>query len=341
MTGRFLRTPSGRLAGGPTAGVWVGLLLLAGWLCWAAPARAQQVRAYVSTDSITVGDRFRLALVATHDLPTDPVFPAVSTTDTLAAFGDLAVLGQEARRSYQRGGLRVDSVVYEVTTFAVDSAFVPPLDVLFTADEDTFSAASQPLVIDVVSLVPPDARELRDFAPLVPFPAVIWPWVLLAVVVLLVAALLAYYYLRRRRQAPPPPAAAPAPPPLSPYDEATRRLRALETADLASFDAVKPFYVELSDTLRTYLARRLHVNALERTTRELIFDLERRSPLADDHLRRLRMLLEQADLVKYADARPAAERSRATLDETQATLHEIERALHAAVPREPEPAVPS
>ena len=77
-----------------------------------------------------------------HERPeaaTEPVFPAA--TDSLR-FGDLEVLAEQRRDRFDRGGARVDSVVYEVTTFALDSAFVPPIPVHLSADADTFTGCT-------------------------------------------------------------------------------------------------------------------------------------------------------------------------------------------------------
>ncbi|MEM6647941.1 MAG: hypothetical protein AAF730_16990, partial [Bacteroidota bacterium] len=133
-------------------------------------AQAQRVEAYVDTDSITVGDRFRLSLVATHDLGTEAVFLSPTMSDTL--FGDLVVT--KRLETYQRTTLsqrRVDSTVYEVTTFALDTARVASIPVLFTVDGgDTTFAASRPMFLPITSLVPEDATEISDLAPLSEFP---------------------------------------------------------------------------------------------------------------------------------------------------------------------------
>ncbi len=299
--------------------------LLAGLLAAlpATPALAQRVQAYVSADSVRVGDRFFLSLVAEHDPLAAAAFP--EPTDSLR-FGDLEVLTQSTRAAYDRGPLRVDSVVYEVTTFALDTAFVPPIAVRFTADADTFRAAAEAFTVPVVSLVPPDAQDVRDLAPIVDFPRSVWPWVLLGAVVLAVTALLGYLYWKRRKSR--PAAAEPAAPArvLSPYEEAAERLNTLETYDLDDPAAIKPYYVELSDLLRLYLARRTGINAMECTSRELIRAMVYRGTIPAEATERARVVLDLSDLVKFADARPPTERSRAALADTRETIERIEQA---------------
>lgn len=304
----------------------LALLCLAGA---SLPAQAQRVQARVSADSVRVGDRFELTLYAVHEGAATPLFP---TPGDSLRFGDLEVLAV-------RGGGRsssADSIVYEVTTFALDTAFVPPIPVRFGAEGDTVTAATGPFLIPVASLVPPEAEGVRDLAPLVDFPRAWWPW-LLGALVLLAALAWFYYYWKRRRQRPAPVAAAPPPPPVAPFEEALARLRALAETPLDRPEHVKPYYVALSDLIRHYLARRTGVNALEETTRELLQELSRHPAFPADGLRQLRPLLELADFVKFADARPPEDRSRRVLEETRAALERIEAALR---PRETPAAAP-
>ena len=293
------------------------------------PATAQEVTAYLSTDSVTVGDRFTLTLVAEHAFLSEATFP--DPTQDSARFGDLEVLAVAASGSRYLGtddpGARRDSVVYSVTTFALDTAYVAPLRVRFTAAEDTFSVASAGLILPVTSLVPPEATDVRDLAPLVAFPRPWWPYLLLALAVLLFLGVL-FYVLRRRNQAPP---ALPPPPPepeISPYDVARERLRALEAgAHLDDAEAVKPFFVELSDILRSYLEHRIGVPALERTTSELLRELEGRTvryKLPGPAPARLREILQLADLAKFAKLTPPPAEGLAALDETRKTIDSVE-----------------
>lgn len=329
------------------AGRVLGLLVVALTVVLSTPAvpeaAGQSVRAYVSTDSITVGDRFALSIVAEHNFMMEAVFPALPpdtartqrgfpTAALGLRFGDLEVIRRDTFEAVYGGtaapGLRRDSVVYEVTTFAIDSAVVAPIPVLFTAGEDTFSVATQPFVLPVVSLVPPDAQGLRPLAPLAEFPTPLWPWILLALSVL-VLLLTLYYWWRERQDGPAEPQ---APPRVSvpPYEEARQRLRTLrETVDPTDPDQTKPFYVELADLLRTFIEARLGVPALERTSRELTRELERQAHagrLPEALPSHVYGVLALADLVKFADLRPPESQHAQALEETDELLDLVEEA---------------
>lgn len=309
----------------------VALALLAGSV--AAPARAQRpparVDVSVSTDSVKVGARFRVSLAAEHAAGSDVRFPDPAAGAVV--FGDLEVVrrGRVHRRSLPGPGRRVDSVAYVVRTFALDSVRVPPLPVRIAAAGDTVQVRTRARVVPVVSVVGPDAQGPQGLAPLAPFPQPLWPWVLLGLAVLAAAAGLAYWWWGARAgKEPAGPDAGPAERP--PYEAARNRLEALRQHDLSDPDAAGPYYVELSDVIRTYLARRLDVRAKERTTTEVVRALRERDRVSPDAVERIRAVLEVCDLVKFAGAHPSAGDGKRALRQTRAALEDVEA---RAVPR--------
>ncbi len=323
--------------GRPPALLWA-LLLMAAVLV-VIPARAQQIALSTSADSVAVGERISLTITAEHDGTSTPVFPDPARGDS--TLGDLLLLKRLSTGSaIAPSGSRRDSAVYEVTTFALDTAQVAPFPIQFTMDGGTtLTASTPPLVIPVRSIVPADAQDIKDLAPLVEFSRPWWFWALVVLAVLALA-LLAWYLWRRwrdRRTAPAPSAPTHH---LSPYEQAIERLRRLEETGALHPDQVKPYYVELSDVVRTYLARQFDVPAHEQTSRELLLEIshmarEDRFPSAA--VSHVAHVLDIADLVKFADMHPGADTTRAVLDETRTTIEEIEAALRPA----PSPAEPT
>ena len=120
----------------------------------------------------------------------------------------------------------------------------------------------------------------------------------------------------------------PAPEPqIAPYDEAVERLTVLQAMDLTQADNIKPFYVELTDILRTYVGRRTHLPALESTTRELLNRLKvssRGSILPDEVVTEIDEVLTHADLVKFADLKPILEQTRSMVSETRDAIEDTE-----------------
>lgn len=293
---------------------------------------AQQFETHLSADSVTVGDRFEMTVVIGHDGTRNPIFPHLLLPDSLQgnavfALGDFEILGVNTSggRDWPGGG-RIDSVIYEVTTFALDTAIVAGIPVGLAATSDTLRAMAPPAFLRIGSLVPEDATELQDLAELASFERSWWPWI----VGLLALAGVLYGLWRWRNQEEEEPAVTEAPvPAIPPYQEAINRLSQLQQSALSDPDQIKPFYVELTDILRTYVGRRTHVPALETTTRELLTRLRTSSSghvLPDDILREIDHVLTHSDLVKFADLRPILEQTREMVDETRHVIEGTESA---------------
>lgn len=295
------------------------------------PAAGQELDVDVSADSVTVGERFLVSVTALHEFTTDPQFPDVAASDSLT-FGDLEVLSIRARDTFERDGGRLDSVVFEVTTFALDSARVGPIPVLFSAGEDTFSVQTEPEWLIVRSLVPDDAEDVKDLAPLVEFPAPSWPYIAGALLLLLLLVLALYWHRRRRGARS---GAEPAAPRIPPEREALERLDALERVDLARPANIQPFYDELSALLRTYVARRLRVPALESTTAELALELRRRKLPAEEVRGRLHGVLAASDYVKFAHATPPSSQGKELLAVSRSIVNDVENELRPPEVTEP------
>lgn len=296
-------------------------------------ARCQLARAYILQDSVTVGDRITLVVVAERRQDATVAFPTFDPVPGQAGglLGDLVVFGP---RSQGRSLLGVghdypvaDTMTYEVTTFALDSAFVPQITVRVTAGGQERRVASAPFFFPVTSLVPDNATALRDITPIATFPRNLLRILGVLLVALAIAGLLRWWWKRPARPEPVSPAPLVAKPVESPIAEATRRLKLLESAPLSTPDEAKTFFVELSDTLRTYIERKTDVKALEMTTVELhraLVGLTQESRLQLDIADDVRTVLQQSDLAKFAKRRYPETEARAMVGETRVLLLRVE-----------------
>lgn len=294
------------------------------------PAQAQtapRIEARVSADSVKIGERFTLTLVAEHAADASAIFPAADAGSDL--FGDLRAVERGPVQTRQlSGGRRVDSVAYEVATFALDTARVPILPVRLAADGDTTVAGTFPRVVPVISVVGPDAEGLRAPALLAAFPRPVWWWGVLVLVGVALLAGLAYgwWHWREEEDA----TVASVEEPDDPYDVATARLQRLEQRNPSGREACTAFYVDLTETLRVYLAHRVGIRALERTTSEVLAALRHQPEIDEPVVQRLQAVLEQADLVKFADAQPPPEKSQSVLQDARGVLDSLEAAQRRA-----------
>jgi hypothetical protein len=98
---------------------------------------------------------------------------------------------------------------------------------------------------------------------------------------------------------------------LPPFEEAILRLTELDEKLLWQNNKVKEYYSELTEIVRGYIERELKVPALEKTTDEvleMIKDFKSADSIetSKETIDRLKDLLREADLVKFAKSKPLA-----------------------------------
>jgi hypothetical protein len=96
---------------------------------------------------------------------------------------------------------------------------------------------------------------------------------------------------------------------LPPYEEAIFKLNELDEKLLWQNNKVKEYYSELTEIVRGYIERELKVPALERTTDEIVemlkdFNEAKTINTSKETIKKLKELLQEADLVKFAKSKP-------------------------------------
>jgi hypothetical protein len=96
---------------------------------------------------------------------------------------------------------------------------------------------------------------------------------------------------------------------LPPFEEAIFKLNELDEKLLWQNNKIKEYYSELTEIVRGYIERELRVPALENTTDEVIemlkdFKNADRIQTSKETLKKLKELLQEADLVKFAKSKP-------------------------------------
>lgn len=131
------------------------------------------------------------------------------------------------------------------------------------------------------------------------FKSYLW-WILGALILLA----LIIYFVKRRKKTPEEIIAS-----LPPYEQAIERLKELDSKQLWKKDKVKEYYIELTDIIRSYIERELNIPALESTTDELMetisdFNSASKLNIPAETIEKLKRLLSEADLVKFAKFKP-------------------------------------
>jgi hypothetical protein len=115
---------------------------------------------------------------------------------------------------------------------------------------------------------------------------------------------------------------------LPPYEEAIYKLNELDEKLLWQNNKVKEYYSELTDIVRGYIERELKVPALEKTSDEIIDmlkDFHDASAINTNKttIQKLKDLLREADLVKFAKSKPLAPEIEEDRKDAEEVLHNL------------------
>ncbi len=264
-----------------------------------APPR---VRAWMSSDSVGIGDHLRLTIEVEKDILQMVAFPDFDfsdqpdlemveepTYDTVSVEDRRVTLQRNyTMRSFQEGR-------FEMGRMSVLNFDLNEVDTIYAASEINFDVTT--FLIDSTSHsifdlkpvwdLPFQFREIRGYT--------IWAvlgLILLAAIIYGILRLMAY--LGR-----PVMGLFKTPPPLPPHVEALKELDRLRGDKLLMVGDYKSYYSRLTDILRNYIYRRYGVAAVAMSTDEIIAamgELELPTRCEMD----LKALLRDADLVKFA-----------------------------------------
>jgi hypothetical protein len=273
------------------------------------------VLARTTPESLTVGDRVTLEVHVRAPRGWQVRFP-----DRVEEGGPVELLDTKVEPPSDRDRKRVEGEPswlgrYTLAVFQTGDLVLPPWPVEVRADSLWAIAWSDSVRLSVRSVLDDSLAQagLRDLKPQAELPISRWPWIIAgAVLVAAVAGLV--WWLRRRRR--PRAEVVPLRPLRPPHDVALEDLRRLEAQHLPVDGKFKEYYVRLTEILRRYLEDGFGVAALEETTEEVLFDLERhRFDRGERH--RIGGLLAEADLVKFAKHEPTIEDCRRSLDQVR------------------------
>ena len=306
------------------------VLIFTTFLLLIAPsfANAQQVRIYTSDDSVSIGQQFQLSLVAKHNSAFPAIFPEIDPGKT--EWEDILVLGiARPAEQFTKDGAVLDSIVYNVATFALDTATVSSIPVKFVSPaQDTMMMGSPWIDIFVNSYVDETSEDIAALTPLAEFPESKWP-IFFWIAGLLIAAGIGYYWYKNR----PEPEEAlveqvetPIIEKIDPLIEAHERLLILETQPYDSPWQIKAWYVDLSSIVRTYLERKMEVPALETTTWELMQNDRFKRRVLPSQQQTIKHILSLSDQAKFAKHLPTVHEQMDAFKTTNLMLHLINEA---------------
>ena len=128
---------------------------------------------------------------------------------------------------------------------------------------------------------------------------------------------------------------------IPPFDMAKQRLQELDEKNLVEQNRIKLYYVELTDIVRTFIEREMNIPALESTSEELIetitdFNASSNLNIPSETLAKLRRLLKEADLVKFAKMKPLLNEIELHRQDAETVIDVMHPAHEARMKREQE-----
>ena len=290
-------------------------------LAGAGAQKTPQVRAYVKPDSVRLGDCFEYVIEVERDLAQVTNFPVFAKrTDGQRPAGEADVelveempvdtLSREGRMLRLRKRYRLQIFDEGRVNMGRGQELYADKNIVDTLyGEDTVFLTVAVMQIDTTAQGPLDLKGQKGM----PFRLgevggyLLWG---LAALLLLAGLLYGAKRLLARYGKGFGDIFRPAPP-LPPHVVAIRALEALNHRKLWQNGSYKSYYSELTDILRTYIAGRYGIGAMEMTSDEILAAVR---VLSEEELPKkaamdLTAILRDADLVKFAKAEPDAEQN--------------------------------
>ena len=182
-----------------------------------------------------------------------------------------------------------------ITAWDSGSYVIPPF--IFSENNKT-----EEILINVKSLILGDNPKLKDIKQPIKEPigwSDVWPWILAILILILIGFLIKKYLfsIKENKQIIKPKVIIPA------DIVALKELNKLENEKIFEKGNIKEYYSQLSEIIRRYIELRFKFIALELTTNEILQEVK---PILDKQiLNNLEILLQRADLAKFAKSKPS------------------------------------
>lgn len=258
-------------------------------------AQKPMVKAEIDTTNIRIGEQFKLkisvgetqnviipklklkGLEVIDSTKTDTVKNSLIRKYILTGFDSGAFYIPQQQIFVKNQAFLTDSLLVNVATIAIDTTKIKKFPIK--------SIKSEPYVFD-------------DFR--------IYIYILLAALAI-IGFWIYWFVIRKRKEEIEEDTYSTLPP----YEEALFKLNELDEKLLWQNNKVKEYYSELTEIVRGYIERELKVPALEKTTDEvldMLKDFKNAETIltSEDTIKKLRDLLREADLVKFAKSKPLA-----------------------------------
>ena len=249
--------------------------------------------AILDTNSVLIGEQINFSISNT-----------ISKTEVWPNYEEFLVDGVEI---IDEGNIDTSenliSQNFIITAWDSGSYYIPPIS--FSANSKT-----QGLLLNVQTIILEEGAELKDIKKPMEAPigwSDIWPWLIAFIVLALIIFLLKKYVLNKKEKE-----SIEKPEVITPADiTALQQLTKLDKAQLWQGGSVKEYHSELSEIIRRYTENRFNFIALELATDEIISELK--SKVNNEQLASITILLQRADLAKFAKSKPDEDENKESM----------------------------
>lgn len=298
-----------------TGTFWLGFMLL---LVYAGgEVNGQELREYAAIDSLSAGDQFTYSITFRRNGPNDGIIFPDSTH-----FGEAFEI--RSRQRFRVNDFK-DSLAFRIQFFGTEDSRIDALPVSLVQGTDTTTFYTNPVPVYFSSVLQSEQEEFRPLKPIFEFARALWPY-LAALILLGIGGWYAYrWYMQREEQPEPKKKSEFQPEPfVDPLKQLSDRLGELKSFTFEEKEDYKQFYINLGDAIRYYFERLYRIPALELTSREILYELNRRA-VDQDLVEQTRKVLNEADMVKFARFTPGEDRAWNALEEGEVFLTRARR----------------
>ena len=259
-------------------------------------------KAKLDSATLLMGKTTTLHLEITQDKDARGFFPN-EQADTLNAMIEIADRPAADTLDLDNNRIQINRDLI-IQSFDSGMWVIKPIPYVVNGD----TAYCNQLTLKVLPVDVSQMKDIHDIKPVeeVPFNVLDWLpdywWAWLLALLLIGAAVWAYRKYYKKGVNP----LKPSKKRLPPYEEAMINLQNLKAAQLWQQGQEKEYFTGLTDILRVYIDRRFHINAVEMTSSQIIDTLKKNEETKAVN-EQLEMILEIADIVKFANARPLAD----------------------------------
>lgn len=278
-----------------------------------------KVSATLDNSKILIGDQIQLHLEATYPSNSKIINVDLTVLDSIRSEidpskqdqdpGTLEILDQTEWETLVNGNTTTYRKDINLTCWKEGVYFIPPIEFVFESGSNSRSnkltlLVSSPIqqseIPDTIQIAPikeiiEEDWQFSDFLPIV--------YGIIGLLALVVGIVFLARYLSNKKKAPVIEEEVKRPA----HEIALEKLSALKNQELWQKGDIKAYQSELTYITREYVENRYAIPALESTTGEILRDLKTVN-FPDALVQKMREMLQLADMVKFAKAKPPEEK---------------------------------